>query len=66
MDGVMIGRTVFVIAHRLSTIKSADRIYVIGEGRILEEGPHEELMRMKGRYHEMVISQVGNGAISEV
>jgi len=59
-------RTSVIIAHRLSTIKSADRIYVIGEGRILEEGPHEELMRMKGRYHEMVISQVGNGAISEV
>lgn len=59
-------RTSVIIAHRLSTIKSADRIYVIGEGRILEEGPHVELMRMKGRYHEMVISQVGNGAISEV
>lgn len=59
-------RTSVIIAHRLSTIKSADRIYVIGEGRILEEGPHVELMRMKSRYYEMVISQVGNGAISEV
>lgn len=56
-------RTSVIIAHRLSTIKSADRIYVIGEGRILEEGPHEKLMRMKGRYYEMVVSQVGNGAV---
>lgn len=58
-------RTSVIIAHRLSTIKSADRIYVIGEGRIVEEGPHEELMRLKGRYYEMVVSQVGNGAVSE-
>lgn len=53
-------RTSVIIAHRLSTIRSADRIYVIGEGRILEEGSHEELMEQKGRYYEMVVSQVGH------
>lgn len=57
-------RTSVIIAHRLSTIRSADRIYVIGDGRILEEGSHGELMEQKGRYYEMVVSQIGNGAAS--
>ena len=54
------GRTSIIIAHRLSTRRNADRIYVIGEGRILEEGSHEELMKKKGPYSEMVLSQLGN------
>lgn len=54
------GRTSIIIAHRLSTIRNADRIYVIGEGKILEEGSHEDLMKKKGPYSEMVLSQLGN------
>jgi ATP-binding cassette subfamily B protein/subfamily B ATP-binding cassette protein MsbA len=51
---LMRGRTSFVIAHRLSTIAHADRILVLDGGRIIEQGPHEELMQASGRYREMV------------
>ncbi|WP_088227059.1 ABC transporter ATP-binding protein [Desulfosporosinus sp. FKB] len=56
---LMKNRTSFLIAHRLSTIRDADKIMVIGSGRILESGTHDELMRSKGAYYEMVISQMG-------
>ena len=51
---LMRGRTSFVIAHRLSTIAHADRILVLDAGRIIEQGPHEQLMQASGRYREMV------------
>lgn len=51
------GRTSFVIAHRLSTIKNADEILVMHEGRIAEQGKHEELLAKKGRYYEIYNSQ---------
>ena len=51
------GRTSFVIAHRLSTIKNADKILVMHEGRIAEQGKHEELLAKKGRYYEIYNSQ---------
>lgn len=50
---LMKGATTFIIAHHLSTIKSADRIIVIENGNIVEEGKHEELLRKKGKYFEM-------------
>ena len=50
-------RTTFVIAHRLSTIAAADKILVIEDGRIVERGRHEELLRAKGRYFMMWRSQ---------
>jgi ATP-binding cassette subfamily B protein len=51
--------TSFLIAHRLSTIRDADKIMVIGSGEILDTGTHEELMKNKGAYYKMVISQMG-------
>ncbi|MEX2216860.1 MAG: ABC transporter ATP-binding protein [Phycisphaeraceae bacterium] len=51
---LMRGRTTFVIAHRLSTIADADLIVVIDDGRIIEQGRHDELMKRFGRYQEMV------------
>ncbi|AFM43323.1 ABC-type multidrug transport system, ATPase and permease component [Desulfosporosinus acidiphilus SJ4] len=56
---LMKDRTSFLIAHRLSTIRDADKILVIGEGKILESGTHAELMETKGVYYKMVISQMG-------
>lgn len=56
------GRTCFLIAHRLSTIRDADNILVIDRGKILESGTHEELMKNRGHYYDMVLSQTGNGA----
>ncbi|MDB5171773.1 MAG: putative multidrug export ATP-binding/permease protein [Phycisphaerales bacterium] len=54
MQTLMSGRTSFVIAHRLSTIAHADRILVLENGRIVEQGRHEELMQASGRYRSMV------------
>jgi len=54
LQSLMAGRTSFVIAHRLSTVAHADRILVLENGRVVEHGRHEELMRASGRYREMV------------
>ena len=51
------GRTTIAIAHRLSTVVDADRIYVVGEGRILEHGTHEELLELGGAYAELYSQQ---------
>jgi ATP-binding cassette subfamily B multidrug efflux pump len=54
---LMAGRTAFVIAHRLSTIRSADQVLVINDGRIIERGDHESLLRQRGFYHNLYMSQ---------
>ena len=53
-------RTAFVIAHRLSTIAGADKIVVLEDGRILEVGSHDQLLKEGGRYKEMVMLQMNN------
>lgn len=57
MENLMEGRTSFVIAHRLSTIKKADRILVIKDGAIIEDGSHPELLRKRGHYYRLYTSQ---------
>lgn len=53
------GRTVFIVAHRLSTVRPAHHIYVVQKGEIVEEGPHEELLRMNGCYARLYQQQAG-------
>ncbi len=54
------GRTVFIIAHRLSTVRPAHRIYVVEKGEIVEQGSHEELLRVKGFYARLQSHQDGH------
>ncbi len=53
LENLMKGRTTFVIAHRLSTVRHANRIIVIVDGKIVEEGKHEELLALEGEYHKL-------------
>jgi ATP-binding cassette, subfamily B, bacterial len=58
MATLLAGRTTFVIAHRLSTIRRADLILLMDDGRIIERGTHESLMRARGTYYDMVRRQM--------
>ena len=51
------GRTTFAIAHRLSTLRDAERLVVMDEGRIVEQGTHAELMRRQGVFYDLVKMQ---------
>lgn len=53
MDKLMKGRTTFVIAHRLSTVKNSDCIIVLEKGRVIERGPHDDLIKKQGRYYQL-------------
>lgn len=58
IETLLAGRTSFVVAHRLSTIKNADRIMVIDNGGIFEEGNHEQLMQKQGAYYKLYTAQI--------
>lgn len=57
IEQLLKGRTSFVIAHRLSTIKKADRIFVVDDGHIIEEGTSDQLLAKKGAYYNLYMSQ---------
>ncbi|MGY1703971.1 ABC transporter ATP-binding protein [Geodermatophilus sp. SYSU D00697] len=59
LDRLMVGRTTFMIAHRLSTVRNAGQILVLDQGRIVERGTHDELVRAEGLYREMYEAQNG-------
>ncbi len=62
LDRLLTGRTAVIVAHRLSTIRSVDRILVVKDGRIVEEGPHDELYASGGMYRELYdLQETGNG-----
>ncbi len=54
-------KTAIVVAHRLSTVKNADKIVVMENGEIVEEGTHNELTLKKGKYYELVKNQLELG-----
>ena len=54
LDAAAQGRTTIAVAHRLSTIQKADMIYVFDQGRVVENGTHDELLHQRGKYHELV------------
>ena len=55
------GKTVVVVAHRLSTVKDADNIIVLDNGMIAEQGNHDELTKLRGKYFELVKNQLELG-----
>ena len=66
IEKTLAGRTSFIIAHRLSTIRKADRILLLEDGQITEEGRHEELLRRRGAYYELYTNQFREEAASQV
>lgn len=64
-DTVMKGRTTFIVAHRLSTVINADIILVIDDGKVIEKGSHQELLRLKGEYYNLYKNQFISEAIEK-
>jgi len=60
LDNLVAGRTTIAIAHRLSTLQRADRLVVMDRGKVIEEGPHEELMAKEGAYYRLYEAQARN------
>lgn len=54
----MEGRTSFVIAHRLNTIQQSDQILVLDEGKVIEKGSHDELLKQRGFYYDLYRSSL--------
>ena len=55
------GKTAIIVAHRLSTVKNADNIIVLENGTVVEQGNHEVLTALKGKYYELVKNQLELG-----
>ena len=55
------GKTVVVVAHRLSTVRDVDKIVVLDRGKVAEEGTHQELTALRGKYYELVKNQLELG-----
>lgn len=55
------GRTVIVVAHRLSTVRAADHIVVLDEGKVVEEGTHDSLVAIQGKYYNLIRNQLELG-----
>ncbi len=66
LDDVFRDKTVIVVAHRLSTIRKADQIIVMQSGMVAEIGTHKSLMERKGRYFQLVQSQVDLTSAEEI
>jgi ATP-binding cassette, subfamily B, bacterial len=66
LDAALEGRTSLVIAHRLSTVRDADRILVVEDGRIAEQGTHAELLALGGRYADLYRTQFADSDRSPV
>jgi ATP-binding cassette subfamily B protein len=65
LNDVMQGKTVIVVAHRLSTIAHLDRILVFDQGRIVEDGTHDELLALGGSYHQLWSRQAGGFVLDD-
>ena len=60
LNECMVGKTSIIVAHRLSTVEKCDKIYLVENGKIIEEGNHQELIEMKGKYYKLYKSGQGN------
>ena len=56
--------TMLIVAHRLSTIQHADNIILLSKGKIVEQGNHQELLHLKGRYHQLYTLQYSKNQIA--
>ncbi|MDB6107705.1 MAG: transporter ATP-binding protein, partial [Gammaproteobacteria bacterium] len=65
LNDVMQDKTVIVVAHRLSTIAHLDRILVFDQGRIVEDGTHDELLAQRGAYHQLWSRQAGGFVLDD-
>ena len=66
IDTIIKGRTSLVIAHRLSTVKNADLILVVNDGKIIEQGTHQDLLKAHGYYYRLYTRQYEDEATSSI
>ena len=61
LDKFYKGKTVVIVAHRLSTVQNADNIIVLHKGKIVEQGTHQELIKLEGTYYTLIKNQLELG-----